>query len=620
MRCLLLSLPWAPLHPSIQLGLLAETAHALGERTGAGIAVRTWHAFLPFVAALGPERYELLATDGAGTRVGNAATLLALTGDARPLAALLSRHERTTLARVGLGEEALAEIQAVVAGGLAQVAGAVAAELRPGDVLGLSCVFNQLYPSLAVARFVSDRVPGVRVVLGGAEVQGDAAVAVLERFPFVSAVVRGRGERPFAALLGAWQAADGADGEPAPLAGVVARSAGGTDGTGGTILDGGAAFDPPGFGTPEYGEFFETWREVRLPDALMAGVPVEASQGCSWGRCDFCGTDDLVGCYRVRPAPSLGAEIERVVREHETLHVVFTDEALPPAVLRRALDGLDAAPWRDHLVFGGQGRADVRREHLAQLAGRGLGLLQLGVESFSTPLLARLRKGVSGLENIRCLRWCVELGVEVDYNLILGHPEYDDDALDAMTALLPRLHHLPPPRTSQFFVNRYAPLFREGRLAELGLATKPAEQTCADLFPALLGDFPFVALVLADPPVTPAGERLSDAIVAWNEAWRPGLLHYLPFPRGLEVTDARGGRTRRIKLRGTLARALLACDDPIDREGLAAALPDEAPERVAAAARQLLELGLLVEEGGRLLGVVPRHRGRVRWAAAPSPD
>jgi ribosomal peptide maturation radical SAM protein 1 len=583
------------------------------------VTVRTRHAFLPFVAALGPDRYELLATDGAGTRVANAAALLHLTGDARPLGTLLAREERAALCGVGLDDAALGAVEEVVRGGLAQLAAGMAAELAPGDVLGLSCVFNQLWPSLAVAREVTARVPGVRVVLGGAEVQGAAAAAVLERFPFVTAVVRGRGERSFAALLERWRAGHG----PAALPGVVARAAradrADAADDAGPLLDGGADVRAPGFGVPDYREFFETWRGLGLPDGRMAGVPVEASQGCSWGRCDFCGTDELVGCYRVRPAPSLGAEIARVVDACESLHVVFTDEALPPAVVRRALDGLPPAPWRDHLVFGGQGRADLRREHLAQLAERGLGLLQLGVESFSTALLRRMRKGVTGLENVRCLRWCVELGVDVDYNLILGHPGYDDAALDAMTALFPRLHHLPPPRTSQFFVNRYAPLFREGTLAAQGLAVRPAEQTCADLFPELLADFPFVALVLAEPPVTPAGERLAAAVRTWNEAWRPGLLSYLPFPRGLLVTDARGGRARRIRLRGTLARTLLGCDDPSAPDALAAALPDAPPGAVAEAVARLLDLGLLVEEDGLLLNVVPRHRGRLRWEAAPRP-
>jgi hypothetical protein len=34
---------------------------------------------------------------------------------------------------------------------------------------------------------------------------------------------------------------------------------------------------------------------------------------------------------------------------------------------------------------------------------------------------------------------------------------------------------------------------------------------------------------------------------------------------------------------------------------------------------RLLDLGLLVEEDGLLLNVVPRHRGRLRWEAAPRP-
>ena len=603
MRVLLLSLPWAPPNPSVQLGLLVEAARAL---PGAPVQAATYHGFLPFLAALGPAVYDLLATDAGATRVANAVVLRRLTGDERPAGDLLTEGERAALAGEGIGPEALRGVAAGIDDGFDRLRDALCAALGPGDVLACSCVFHQLYASLAVSRELSDRVPGLRVVLGGAEVQGAAAPEVLRRFSWVDAVVRGRGERPFASLLRRWR--DEAPGETTP--GVVCRG----DGPG-EIRDGGVDTTRVDFGAPDYGEFFSTLAGLGLPPSLVPGVPVEASQGCGWGRCDFCGTDELVGGYRVRPAPSLGAEIRRVVATYESLHVVFTDEEMPPAVVRRALDGLPEEPWRRHLVFGGQGRADVRREHLAQLADRGLRLLQLGVESFSTALLARMRKGVTGLQNLRCLRWCAELGIEVDYNLILGHPCYDDETLDAMTALFPRLHHLPPPRTSDFFVNRYAPLFRDGTLDELGLATRPSELTCADLFPELLAGFPFVALVLDRPETTPAGLRLLAAIRAWRAAWRPDLLSYVPYPRGLVIVDARGGKVRRLELRGTMAETLLACDDPIAPADLVGDRPPDAADRISAAVDELLARGLLVEEAGLLLNVVPRQHGRAAWAS-----
>ena len=603
MRVLLLSLPWAPVNPSVQLGLLANVARLLPDEP---VEAATYHGFLPFVAALTPAVYDLLATDAGGTRVAHAALLRRLTGERRPLAELLEPGELAALADEGLGTDEIVRVEAALNGCLDQIRDAVASAVGPGDVLGCSCVFNQLYASLVVGREVAERAPGVRVVFGGAEVQGAAAGEVLRRFPWVDAVVRGRGERPFADLLTRWRA-----GEPlGELPGVVRRD------SGGRIIDGGPGCGRVAFGAPDYSEFFATLSGLGLPASLAPGIPVEASQGCGWGQCDFCGTDHLVGGYRVRPAPSLGQEIRRVVATYESLHVVFTDEEMPPAVVRRALDALPDEPWRELLVFAGQGRADVRRRHLAELAAGGLRLLQLGVESFSTALLQRIQKGVTGPQNLRCLRWCLEFGVEVDYNLILGHPSYDDDALDAMTALFPRLHHLPPPRVSEFFVNRYAPLFRDGTLSAQGLATRPAELTCADLFPDVLGDFPFVALVLDRPRSTPAGRRLEAAIEAWRAAFRPGLLSYVPYPTSVEVTDRRDGPTRRLKLRGALARTLLACDDPVERHALSEVLPDVPADALAAARDTLLERGLLVEEGGQLLNIVPRRAQRVAWGVS----
>ncbi|MDJ0761627.1 MAG: B12-binding domain-containing radical SAM protein [Myxococcota bacterium] len=73
-------------------------------------------------------------------------------------------------------------------------------------LLGFSCYSWNLAESLALARAVKDRIPGVRVVLGGPEVsfgKSEEAVAFLRANPDVDAIVLGEGEGSIQALAAA---------------------------------------------------------------------------------------------------------------------------------------------------------------------------------------------------------------------------------------------------------------------------------------------------------------------------------------------------------------------------------------------------------------------------------
>jgi hypothetical protein len=45
-----------------------------------------------------------------------------------------------------------------------------------------------------------------------------------------------------------------------------------------------------------------------------------------------------------------------------------------------------------------------------------------GIESLGTPILALMRKGITGLQNARLLKWCAESGIHVFWSVIYGFP------------------------------------------------------------------------------------------------------------------------------------------------------------------------------------------------------
>ena len=67
-------------------------------------------------------------------------------------------------------------------------------------------------------------------------------------------------------------------------------------------------------------------------------------------------------------------------------------------------------------------KANLKREQLQAMREAGVLAIQPGIESFSTPILKLMEKGVTALQNIRLLKWCAEFGILHVWNVIYGFP------------------------------------------------------------------------------------------------------------------------------------------------------------------------------------------------------
>ncbi|HVV22829.1 MAG TPA: hypothetical protein VHF06_25565 [Pseudonocardiaceae bacterium] len=65
--------------------------------------------------------------------------------------------------------------------------------------------------------------------------------------------------------------------------------------------------------------------------------------------------------------------------------------------------------------------ASVAQEHPRSNAG--VVAIQPGIESFSTELLALMRKHTSRIRHMQFLRWCHEYVIDLNYNLLAGFPQ-----------------------------------------------------------------------------------------------------------------------------------------------------------------------------------------------------
>jgi hypothetical protein len=196
----------------------------------------------------------------------------------------------------------------------------------------------------------------------------------------------------------------------------------------------------------------------------------------------------------------------------------------------------------------------------------GLRDIQPGIESFSTPILKLMRKGVTALENVRLLKWCAQLGIDVFWNLIYGIPGEPPDEYARMATRMRHLVHLKPPQLLRLNIDRFSPYHNDptGHGLEVTGASRSYEHVY-DLGPEELAKlaYCFQARYLdgRDPDAYVASCR--EVVDEWNRQWPQsfGTLSYRRGPGFVIISDQRPNHPQREQtLEGTAAAVYLACD------------------------------------------------------------
>lgn len=450
-------MPWHSLHrPSLALGVL----RAACAREGLPVPV-SYHGSLAFAemmlqAGLTVGDYAEMADTGFHHSLGEWIFAGALNGPEFGYAGM-----RELARRAGLPFRTAAAVRDLAAEFADQAADAILA--HEPELVGFSATFSQTIASLAVARRIKDRRPGVQILVGGYSTDGPMGVALHREYPFVDYVLRGEADVTFPKLLralaecAATGTRDGLDDVPQ-----LCRRAG--DGTT-RVSPGPSRLVPPtSITTPDYDDWF-----AAVPASVAARVEpelvVESSRGCWWGakhHCVFCGLNGTAMTYRAKPAGSFVDEVLGLVRRHRILDVTTIDNILPNEFYRSALPELAAAghDLRIHYEI----KANARIEDVAALRAAGVWDVQPGVESLVDDVLRRMRKGVRGAHNVRMLRDGASAGLTVSWNWLYGFPGERAADYAAVVAQLPALVHLQPPSgAARIALQRFSPNFDDPR-------------------------------------------------------------------------------------------------------------------------------------------------------------
>src|SRR5262249_13136216 len=176
--------------------------------------------------------------------------------------------------------------------------------------------------------------------------------------------------------------------------------------------------------------------------------------------CTFCGLNPAIMASRVKDADKALADLRRLRGRYGRRLIDMTDNIMPmqyfktllPAIVREGLD-LD--------IFYEQ-KSNLAQHQLRLLKQAGVNSIQPGIEALSTTLLRKMRKGVTGAQNLRLLRDCRSCGISTSWNLLFNFPGDADGEYEETLTLIRKLRHLSPPMGFlPVFFDRFSPYFRE---------------------------------------------------------------------------------------------------------------------------------------------------------------
>jgi ribosomal peptide maturation radical SAM protein 1 len=487
------------------------------------------------------------------------------------------------------------------------------------DVIGFSCTFNQVLPSLSVARRIKEARSNILILFGGACLHGKMGEAYARAFQeYIDHVFTGEADRSFVEFLMTLKAGE----DLSQISGVTDHG----------VLHKKAelVFQLDDLPTPNYDDYFGERDELLGSGKKVAeftNLPYESSRGCWWGQkshCTFCGLNNEGMKYRTKSSRRVTAELMELSEKHKCTAFMAADNILDHHAYGDLLQKVGDLPLDLNLFY--EIKSNVKRDEVAALAKAGVRWVQPGIESFSGRVLRLMRKGVSPLQNVQLLKWLQEYGITPSYNILVGFPgETDTDYKNAL-AIIERIFHLPPPsgKATLVQVHRFSPFHTSA--AELGITGLKAAEYYKHLIPpqtmaAEEFAYFFERELANEAPVLRHLEDLNRVILKWRaSALRLSAklgAGYIEIQRRNDVETVIHRLDRRYSCLLILADHQTSLSELGNQ--VRQLLSNEIIE-LQPWVQKLVEDGLLLVDGDRVLSVVPYDRPHTgqeldRWLA-----
>jgi ribosomal peptide maturation radical SAM protein 1 len=481
-------------------------------------------------------------------------------------------------------------------------------------VVGFTTCFNQNVASLALAKILKERNPDLHIVFGGGNCDGDMGPALHRAFPWVDTVVRGEGEHVLPKLLRNIFA----DEPILPQPGLCYRNA---DGASIVVpLDGGQMIEMDDVPVPKYDEFFEQLDRSPLREQLSPKMLVlfESARGCWWGEkshCTFCGLNGSSMKFRSKTASRVAAELHEMANKYKRvdfeavdniIDLDYIDDGFLPTMAAYRRKGYD---FKMHY----ETKSNLKKRQVRAMSDAGIKSIQPGIESISNPILKLMKKGVTGLQNIRLLKWAAQFDIFVSWNVIYGFPGEPGSEYDRMADVMQSLTHFCPPNIGPLTTVRFSPYHQNPRGYGVKLTPAPHYRLIYPFEHASLEDIAYDFAHTYDDGRTPSSYMTNIKAFAkqWRESHKKGAssLTYRRGPGFVVISDRRSNlEASDYHLEEREADIYLLCDAGATPMAIWKALQKKgssslAVEEVKAFLDALVEARLVYEEDGLYLSL-----------------
>ena len=614
---LFIAMPFGPVFtPSIGLSLLQA------ELTQGGISSQIEYLSIPFAERLGSRVYTSIAqsqgipiVDLAGEWIFARELAGPSRSGGRGYIRRVLRAQSAWAAREGVPRlsdstvHAIVEARGQVAPFLDQCVTRATA-LAP-RVVGFTSSFQQHAASLALARRLKAALPGVFILMGGANCEGVMGAETVRQFPFVDAVVSGEADLIIVDLVR--RLLDGRS--IADIEGVRTRSSIAREFAFGRFSNAPLVRDMNALPYPDYRDYVRQFDASRLSRHWQFNMLFESSRGCWWGEkahCTFCGLNGSTMTYRSKTADRALAELRHLATTYPGSDVQVVDNILEMSYFRDLLPLLKRQRLSLDLFY--ETKSNLKKEQIRLLADAGVTRIQPGIESFSDPVLTLMRKGVTWLQNVQLLKWCKQFGVVPYWNLLWGFPGEPAAEYERMAAVVPSLTHLPAPvGASAVRLDRFSPNFNQAD--RLGFAKVRPIDPYRDVFVglpdhAIANLAYYFSFDYADGRDVAAYVRPLDRQLArWQRLQPRSELVSIRRRDRLVIYDLRPAASASVTILRGLDRTLYeACDAIVDLRRLtviastgAVSMAD--PADVVTRLQPLVDRGLLATDGLRYLAL-----------------
>ncbi len=400
----LLSLPWHPFNfLSIQLGTLTSTLREAKED------VSTFHYYKDFIEYIPQDLYEKLHAFSQGEAI---------------FAALFFPRRIPKIKEVlenVVGDINLSEITRSCEKYINDILNQQ--DWEKFQIVGFTITHEQLMASLCLAKLMKEKYPKIHILFGGAILNQMTGKGLLNSFTFIDSAAYGEGENTLKELT---ERIFSNSDDLSDIPGVIFRK------------KREIVINEPRelvksldeLPVPDYSDF-HSYELVDGSSSVVPHIPFETSRGCFWGKCVFCNLDQQWhGKARIKNVNRLASEVKYQVEKYKSSQILFTDTNISNSI--DALHELSKLGL-DLNIFAEVSGHDISYKSMKILRKAGVRVIQVGIEAFNENLLKRYGKGVGLMRNMEMLKWCLELGIEVGYNIVIKYP--DETANDVKETL-----------------------------------------------------------------------------------------------------------------------------------------------------------------------------------------